>query len=116
MNENARKVIDIMANHGNPMSSENIDVTRAAFPLAVAEFFQVSVDGDQTTLMAVCKHDLHDDRILIQWSSEIHGDGYSFSQPPIITPVKKTTFWREARRRLVNAWRALCDADNEDDQ
>lgn len=110
MNEAARKTWEMLqANTGHPLSIENIETTRAAFPIALDNFF--SVISSDAGLLAIGS--AGNPGQIIAWVGVDGTAGYK--EFPLATyelkskrPNAVIRFWREACWRVARAWDALC--------
>ena len=113
MNEAARKTWEMLQDGtGNPLSYENIETTRAAFPIAMDNIGNVTSSDAGLCAIGFAGSP----GPIITWVNVDGTGGYQKFQPAMYElrskrPNAVIRFWREARWRLARAWDALCGRD-----
>lgn len=110
MNEAARKTWQMMqANTGHPLSAENIETTRAAFPIALDDIISVTSGNAGIVAIGFAGSSMP----LAAWVNVDGTAGYQQAPLPAYErnakrPNAVVRFWREASWRVSRAWDALC--------
>lgn len=85
MNDAARKTWEMMeSGTGFPLAPENMETTKAAFPLAVDEFVNIT-----STEVGIVSFGLVGSRVLCQWCYVDGTSGYRFLDNPHPSLIKK---------------------------